>query len=304
MPFVCTLYMNLIIRSILARAQAKFDVIVCAAVFLANHFHMLIVVQDPEEVVRFLDSVKTELAHAVNHLLGKRRHTIWCDDYDAEPILTLTSALNKFAYLYTNPQAAGLVDTIDEYSGVSTWQMFLKGEREIKAPWVQRFFVPELNRKSVTVREDIALCQSLREKAETENVFKVDHFAWLKCFGCSAEDEVQYKNEIIAKVRTAEAELRKSRKAPCVGVERLRSQPINLPYTPKKFGRKMWCICDDVELRKMFIAWVKSLRTKARETYARWKMGDRTAEYPPGMFPPSFPKLANLVPGSIPSLYF
>ena len=70
----------------------------------------------------------------------------------------------------------------------------------------------------------------------------------------------------------------------------------DMAYTPKKFGRRMWCICDDLELRKAFINWVKTLRAEAKEVYERWKKGDRTAHYPPGMFPPSFPKLANIVP--------
>lgn len=263
---------------------------------MANHFHLLLVVQDPDDVVRFVDCVKTELAHAVNRLLGRRNRSVWCDGYDAEPILTLSSALEKFTYLYTNPQSAGLVDTIEQYPGFSTWEMFMKGEKQFSAPWLQRFTIPRLVHKAPTEREDAALAEALRRSSESEHVFIMDHFAWLKCFGIAESRANEFKQQIIENVRKEEERLRRERKGSCIGAERLRRQPLDMAYTPKKFGRRMWCICDDVELRKAFINWVKALRAEAKEVYERWKKGDRSAQYPPGLFPPSFPKLANIVP--------
>jgi hypothetical protein len=299
LPFVCTAYMALIIKSILARAQRQFDVVVCAVLFMANHFHMLVVTEDPETTVAFVDRIKTELAHAVNRLLGRRRQTVWCDGYDAEPILTYTSAIEKFVYLYTNPQAANLVDTIDVYPGFSSWEMFVKDETTFGARWIQRFFFTALAQKAVSARQDEALCVRLTERSKSEHVFTLSPFAWLKCFGLEYSSVSAVKAEIMEKVRAEEARLRAERKASCVGIEQLRRQPIDLSYTPKKFGRKQWCICDDVELRKRFIAWVKELRNEARAVFARWKLGDRSVAYPPGMFPPSFPKTSNIVPALV-----
>jgi hypothetical protein len=289
--------MAMIIKSVLARAQSQFDVLVCAAAFLGNHFHLLLVTQDPETTVRFVDYVKTELAHAVNKLQGRRRRTVWCSDYDAEPILTLSSAIKKFTYLYTNPQTANLVDTIDEYPGFSTWEMFIKDEQKFEAPWIQRFFINELPNKALSEREDLALCQELRGKSKESHEFKLSPFAWLKCFDVPQSEAAKIKEQIIQNVRAEEARLRAERKYPCVGAEKLRRQPVDIKFTPKKYSRKQWCICDDVEVRIAFIAWVKLERAKARVAYERWCKGERSAEYPPGMFPPSFPKLANLVSG-------
>ncbi len=288
--------MALIIKSVLARAQTQFNVVVCGVAFMANHFHLLLVSQDPETTVRFVDCVKTELAHAVNKLLGRRKRTVWCSDYDAEPIITRSCAIAKFVYLYTNPQAANLVDTIDEYPGFSTWEMFLEEEHKFTAPWIRRFFVTELPKKAISEQDDLALCQQLRDKSTDSHEFTLSPFAWLKCFRIPEGEIPQIKEEIIRGVRAEEAKLRAERKFPCLGAEKLRRQPIDLKYTPKKYGRKQWCISDDKDLRIAFINWVKAERAKARETYRRWRKGDRSAEYPPGMFPPSFPKLANLVP--------
>ena len=110
LPFVCTRFMNAIVNGIIARAYTLFPVTVCAAKLMGNHLHMLTVPTDPELLVRFVNHVKTELAHAVNHLLGHRRRTVWCEGFGAQPILTRSSAIEKFIYLYTNPQQAGLVE--------------------------------------------------------------------------------------------------------------------------------------------------------------------------------------------------
>ena len=60
-------------------------------------------------------------------------------------------------------------------------------------------------------------------------------------------------------------------------------------------GRKMWCLADKRSIRVEYINMLKELRKNAREVLALWILGDRTAEYPPGLYPPSFPKLANVI---------
>lgn len=79
LPIVASFLLNFIIWGILARARGKFRVRICHFVFLANHFHMLIVVDNPEHVPAFVGYVKCEIAHAINRLLGRRRKTIWME---------------------------------------------------------------------------------------------------------------------------------------------------------------------------------------------------------------------------------
>ena len=113
LPLVPTCYMQLILQSILARAQSKYKVSVCHFLFMSNHLHMLLVVNNPDEVPAFMDMIKTESAHAINRLLGRRQRTVWCSGYDSPPVLTLEDIILKINYIYTNPQSADLVDTID-----------------------------------------------------------------------------------------------------------------------------------------------------------------------------------------------
>src|SRR5690606_7274325 len=79
LPLVPSLIMNFIIWCILARARTLYRVRVSHFLFMANHFHMLIVVDDPEHLSPFVGYVKAETAHAINRLLGRRKKTVWAD---------------------------------------------------------------------------------------------------------------------------------------------------------------------------------------------------------------------------------
>jgi REP element-mobilizing transposase RayT len=296
LPLVCTLFMELIIRGILARAQTLFPFPICAFVFMGNHFHLLVICKDPLLLVNFVDHIKTELAHAVNKFLGRRRHTVWCEGFAAEPILTRADVVNKLTYLYCNPQTANLVETIEQYPGVSSWEMFSEDSLSFTAPWINRPQIERLIHPSVSASEDLRLTEELRRGAKEDHTFTLEPYAWVECFGEGSRNLSEVKKEIIDSIRQCEEKLRLERKYPCVGASRLRRQPIDLKYTPTKYSKRMWCICHDVELRKAFILWAKELVAKGREVLRRWREGDRTVHYPPGLFPPSFPKLANVLP--------
>ena len=57
----------------------------------------------------------------------------------------------------------------------------------------------------------------------------------------------------------------------------------------------MWCLSEKRRVRAQFIEFFKALMDKARAVRERWKRGEVAVPYPPGLFPPSMPKLANAV---------
>jgi hypothetical protein len=79
-----------------------------------------------------------------------------------------------------------------------------------------------------------------------------------------------------------------------MGRERLIAQPLSLSYRPKRSGKRMWCLADKRFLRIAFITFFKKLMATARSVRERWHQGDTSVRYPPGLFPPSMPKLANV----------
>ena len=295
LPLVSTHYMELILWGILARAQHLYPVTICGFVIMGNHIHLLIVVHDPQVVVDFIDRFKTESSHAINRLLGRRKRTVWCDDYDDQSILTREDAISKFIYIYANPQKAGLVDTIEEYPGVSSWPMLLNDQTTKECPWIRRPMLKPLRKRALSPEQDAQFTEALRgEASPISHTLTLTPFAWLSCFKEDGLDVLKVKEEIIRGVREEEASLRGKRKLPCIGAEKLRRQSLDKQFTPKKFSKRMWCICRDIPLRISFINFIKRLRAEGREVYRRWKMGDRTAVYPVGLFPPRFPTTANL----------
>ena len=87
LPLPATPYIKVIIESVLARAQSLYPVIICHCLVMANHVHMLVVVDDPACVPAFVGYLKGETAHVVNHLRGRKKRTVWCDGFDSPIIL-------------------------------------------------------------------------------------------------------------------------------------------------------------------------------------------------------------------------
>ena len=137
-------------------------------------------------------------------------------------------------------------------------------------------------------------------RSKEEHTFKLSPDAWFACFGIKDPSVMDERNkEIEGMVRAFEEKLRKEKRR-FLGREALLNQEFNRAHTPKKFSERMWCICDDIPLRVEFIAFIKELRRKARQVWKKWNEGDYSARYPIGLFPPSLPRNANLLPTVIP----
>ena len=286
LPFVCTEVIELILKSILAKAQKLYNIKSCHFMILANHIHLLLIVESPDAIAAFMNYFKTESGHAINKLRGRRNRTVWVDGYDAVSILTLEDTIEKIAYIYTNPQKANLVERIEEYPGVSSWKMFSQDELSVEVPRITRPSVyPGCTVESLT--ED-----SMGQRVE----LTLSPNAWMPLFGVQDSEISQINTRINNRIRELEAEfsakrLKENKKV--LGVNRLKRQPIDKPYSPSKFAKRMWCICKDIEIRKNFINSIKVLIDSAKYVYSRWKQGYTSEPYPPGMFPPRFPRLLN-----------
>jgi hypothetical protein len=119
----------------------------------------------------------------------------------------------------------------------------------------------------------------------------------MEAFGYHSPEQQQRINErLIARVRALEEraeKIREREKRRILGQERLLSQVFDTLHRPKRTGRRMWCLSEKRSVRVEFIRFFKALMQKARAVRERWKLGDVTVPYPPGLYPPSMPKLAN-----------
>ena len=305
LPFVATDYMSLILFDILARAQNLYPVTICHFIFSQNHLHLLLMVENPENLPLFMKYLKQESAHAVNHFLGRRKRTVWASGYDSPILLTYDKVLYYITYIYSNPQDANLVDKIKDYPGFSSWNMFVQDKTKHITKRINRTSIPRLIKKRMSLREQEDLAMHLEKQSieSLESSLILSPYAWTKCFPETFEWSLEEtKKTILERVQEEESRLRTRRASEgkkILGAIALRLQEFNKPYTPQKHGKRMTCISSDIPLRKRFLSSVKELLCEAKKVLNLWRSGDRSVPWPPGLFAPCMPRVANVIPGCL-----
>ena len=285
--------MKLILGSCLAKAQAHHPIKVNHFLFEDNHCHLIVTVENPDDVPGFMERFKTESSHKINKLLGRTKRTNWCAGYDSPPVLTLSSVIDKIVYIYTNPSRDGL-EKIDKYPGLSSWGAFNNVKKcEDVYPDIKRPMVPCLKTNPDLDRSKLA--RRFVKKIKSKLKFTVHPDAWMDTFQITEETERKALNEEIKeRVRNEEAEhaaLRKEKGSRMIGCERLVNSPMNTEYVSLKKGRRMLCISNDLDVRRATIEDIKLRRTEGKRILENWRRGDFTESYPLGLFPPSMPKV-------------
>lgn len=290
----------LVVKSSLALAQFHHPVKICHYLVEATHVHMILMIENPDDVKGFVERFKTESAHRINRILGREKRTVWCEGYDSPILLTPKDVIDKIVYIYTNPAKDNLEDSVDLYPGLSSWEMFRKGHFATQWKIVRRNkfnFLAKHNRNLSGYERE---AQRLTSEVKELGTFSIHPNAWMKCFGISdMRDCAEFNETIQTRVRGEELNYRnerKNKKWNVIGRMRLINQPLNTTHqsTRKgKKGKKLWCICHDIKLRTQFISFLKDLAREAKDVYCRWKMGDFSLNFPLGMYPPSVPKLAH-----------
>lgn len=285
-----------------AQALALHPLDICAMLAESTHVHFILVLDDPDTLRGFMERFKTESAHAVNNLLGRDKHTIWCEGYDSPTLLDLEKAIDKLAYLYENPSKDGLADSVDRYQHLSTWKMFLSGHSTVHTYHLPRPAFRKLP-ESAHCYEGYKREHRLLVRRHDKRTFEVNHTAWMEVFGVTDRAEQQaVKERVIAEVRRREALHRAYREElgrNVIDARRQRETRIGAPYQPKRSGRRTWCLGSYREQRKAFIAKIKRRVKEAERVWKEWKNGNTAEPFPIGLYPPSLPKRGNVYPVSL-----
>ena len=301
LPFVATSYMKLVFIGILAKAQTLYPVTICGFVLMANHMHMLIVVKDPADVDDFVGYIKRESAHAVNHFLGRKKHTIWCDGYDSPTILDADKAIDRFVHLYTNPQNANLVERIEDYPNLSSWNSFSMGQRSYTCKRVYRDEIRKLPEGRLSLQEQELLAQTLAANSPEVNELTIDPNAWMPCFNEISGTEAKDVNAILLeRIRAEEERLICERGNKVIGCTALETASMSKTYSPSKRSKRTACMSSFRDYRVRFLAWYRGLCNQASETYKEWVKGDFSTYLPPGMFVPGGVLYCNVNPAFAP----
>jgi len=289
-----------ILKSCLGSAVQQYPVKVCHFLVEATHVHIVLVVENPEDVPRFVRHFKCESAHMLNRLLGRRKRTVWCEGYDSPIVLTPVRTLVAISYLYSNPAKDNLESSIERYPGFSSWEMFIGGKNTQEWKRLRRDQFEALRAESHNLRGYTQESNRVQAASEESVLFTLFPNAWLEAFGITdAAEQSRWNQRIEQRVRLIEARsqrLREQKRHRVLGAQRLIQQRFDLTYRPQRSGRRTWCLSERRSDRQTFIGFFKALMTEAREVLSRWRLGDLTAKYPPGLHPPSMPRLANVLP--------
>ena len=245
--------------AIMARAQFLYPVHIIAFILMGNHFHLMLVAQNPEDVPKFVGYLKQELAYLVNRLNRRRKKTVWCEGYDSPLLLTLEDAAKYLNYIFQQPLEPGISMSLDSFPGTSSWNMFQEGATSLEC---ERVYRVKKNKNDEATKESLQLVVGLKPLLDSLD---------------SSVNEQVFREKVIKKAKEDEAI---SAPLKVVSIKNLDS------YVPQKFGRRTVCICSDKEMRKLFLSAYKRLCEAAAEALKNWRTGSSKPLWPPGMFPP------------------
>jgi hypothetical protein len=253
---------------------------------MGNHFHMIIVVQSPEDVSGFMSYFKGQSSKILN-IIFQNSGENWAERYDSPRILDAETLKARMAYLYCNPQKAHLVESIDHYPGFSTWDLLISGNtkrttQETRYPIEMYLELAEVKRSRYPIMPKIAANEELH----------IDMAAALEVFGIDESEEIAHFHErVIDSVRSNEAELIRQRikeGIKVIGKQALIAASPLKEHNPKKRQPRMICLGSCRKERATFIAWFKDYEKLCKEVYQDWKNGIK-ALFPAIGFPPRNP---------------
>lgn len=307
LPFAALFTMRLLLASAMARAQRDYKVVICHFIWMANHLHLLLVAKDAQECVNFYSELMKKVTDYMKRLLEIPHLELW------EPggpvlsqILDLGSALNRIAYFYANPSHAGLVDSISEYPGFSSWASFRANpcacEITEEIPWVRQPSISALPSRVLTDRQDRFMTEKLKSKnTRYSHPLTIHPNAFYKIFGIHDEAEIaRYNHSVFADVNHREAKFAAERQRTgkrTLGAFRLKNQPVFKSYTPEKKSsdRKVLFHTTKKELAIAFLESFGAFCQACRMAYQAWTRGDYLVRWPPGAFrPPLCPAASKL----------
>ena len=117
------------VLSYLAKYCEECGVILYAFILMGNHYHM---------VAKFIRGNRHRFKQRFNRIFSNilKRHIkryggggVWARRYRPQPLLRNDDVLNWYFYTVLNPISSGIVHSIDEFDGFSSYQMSLTGEK-------------------------------------------------------------------------------------------------------------------------------------------------------------------------------
>lgn len=120
--------LNRIIVGALARTSQRYGVGIVAAAFVSNHYHLLIRIEDAEQLSNFMALLNSKVAREVGRLTGWTEK-VWSRRFQAIVVSEEEGAqVARLLYVLSHGCKEGLVARVAQWPGVHTAPALLSGE--------------------------------------------------------------------------------------------------------------------------------------------------------------------------------
>ena len=280
--------LNSIIIGVLARAQRLCPVELHAFVFLSNHYHLLLSVDNAPELARFMNFLNSNLAREAGRLHGWGEK-FWGRRYQAIVISQEEAAqIDRLRYLLSHGCKEGLVARPREWPGAHCVEALLEG-LPLRGLWFDR-------------------TQEYAARARRE---EFDRFAYaspetirlepLPCWQHLPEERPRSRiAELIFQIETETAHRHAEHETRPLGVGAVLAQdPHHRPLKSKKALAPAFHAASKAARRELVEAY-RWFVGAYREAAEKLRQGDFKVGFPAGSFPPRLPvvvRIPDLAPG-------
>jgi REP element-mobilizing transposase RayT len=266
--------------SAVARAQKKHRTQIFGFVALSNHLHALLRTRG-KNLAAFMRDLKSSITSAINLITGKRG-ALWERRYDAQPVVDDEGCAERQGYLLNNPAKGHLVEQPEHWPGLNLAWGFgdadeLHFEYLDRTAWHHAGEPRELGpffRTATLVLSPLPSCEGLsREDCRKSVQSFIEH----------AHAKHQAKHQ--AKHEAKQTPERRAQRKPALGVDKVIFAAFDTrPVMPARSNRPY--VFGTPDACKAYTAAHIAREQAYRELSRRYRAGERTVEFPEGMYPP------------------
>lgn len=266
---------NDLILGVIGKAQASTNVHIHALVFLSNHWHALLSVDDAAQLAAFMGFVNGNIARELARLHGWRDR-LWSRRYQAIVVADDDAAVARLRYILLNGCKEGLVDKPADWPGVSCVGALTRGET-LKGTWYDRTAESRARRRG-----------SKSPPASFATKYEVKLSPLPLWRGWPTERLRSACKNLIAGIEAETRTQRASSGQAALGRERIMAQhPYDRPEHPEASPAPL-VHASTRNIRKAFRHQYATFVDAFSAAASALRSGEK-ADFPPGAFPPAGP---------------
>jgi REP element-mobilizing transposase RayT len=268
---------NDLLLGILGKTQRIREMDIAAVTVLSNHFHLLLIVDDAQEVAGFMRDLQSTLAREVNRLTGWKG-PVFEHRYGMTVVTGEESAqVERLKYVLANGVKENLVERVCEWPGVHSAEALMHGA-PLQGHWFDRTRQHAAKNQGEELRRD--------QYVFAESVV----LSPIPCWAHLPAD--RYRERIKTLVEEVEVDAARARQqsgAKVLGAKAILAQdpqtrPDSVACSPAPLVHAA-----TKAARKMFYAIYAEFVSVFRAAAEALRQGRRDVSFPAGCFPPALP---------------